>query len=110
MTCQAYEEVRLLFRHEQRVMEQTAEDAHAQSEAASSAPFQRASSARQSARESSDTLKLKRATRHMNKLNMGDTRDDIHVCIMCLRAIMNNKVGVGSPGVTSRRDVEIRAC
>ena len=27
---------------------------------------------------------------------MGDTTDDIHVCIMCLRAIMNNKFGFNS--------------
>lgn len=24
---------------------------------------------------------------------MGESKDDIHVCIMCLRAIMNNKYG-----------------
>ena len=27
-----------------------------------------------------------------NKLNMGEARDDVHVCIMCLRAIMNHQV------------------
>jgi hypothetical protein len=31
--------------------------------------------------------------KHENKLNMGVAHDDIHVCIMCLRAIMNNKYG-----------------
>jgi hypothetical protein len=31
--------------------------------------------------------------RHSTKLKMGDTTDDVHVCIMCLRAIMNNKFG-----------------
>lgn len=36
---------------------------------------------------------LKRRSRHMSKLNMGASTDDIHVCIMCLRAIMNNKYG-----------------
>lgn len=35
----------------------------------------------------------KRRSRHIQKLNMGATTDDIHVCIMCLRAIMNNKYG-----------------
>lgn len=30
----------------------------------------------------------------MAKLRMGDAKDDIHVCIMCLRAIMNNKVRI----------------
>lgn len=36
---------------------------------------------------------LKRRSRHVAKLNMGASTDDIHVCIMCLRAIMNNKYG-----------------
>lgn len=36
---------------------------------------------------------LKRRSRHITKLNMGASTDDIHVCIMCLRAIMNNKYG-----------------
>lgn len=35
----------------------------------------------------------KRRSKHIQKLNMGTTTDDIHVCIMCLRAIMNNKYG-----------------
>ena len=35
----------------------------------------------------------KRRSRHIQKLNMGATTDDIHICIMCLRAIMNNKYG-----------------
>lgn len=35
---------------------------------------------------------LKRRSKHVAKLNMGDSKDDIHVCIMCMRAIMNNKV------------------
>lgn len=35
----------------------------------------------------------KRRSKHIQRLNMGSTTDDIHVCIMCLRAIMNNKYG-----------------
>lgn len=35
----------------------------------------------------------KRRSRHIQKLNIGKTTDDIHVGIMCLRAIMNNKYG-----------------
>lgn len=35
---------------------------------------------------------LKRRSKHVAKLNMGESKDDIHVCIMCMRAIMNNKV------------------
>lgn len=37
---------------------------------------------------------LKRRSKHVAKLNMGDSKDDIHVCIMCMRAIMNNKVSI----------------
>ena len=37
--------------------------------------------------------RMKRASRHVQRLNMGDSKDDIHVGIMCLRAIMNNKFG-----------------
>lgn len=39
-----------------------------------------------------DSPSLKRRSKHVAKLNMGDSKDDIHVCIMCMRAIMNNKV------------------
>lgn len=41
----------------------------------------------------SDSPSLKRRSKHVAKLNMGESKDDIHVCIMCLRAIMNNKYG-----------------
>lgn len=40
-----------------------------------------------------DSPSLKRRSRHIAKLNMGAATDDIHVSIMCLRAIMNNKYG-----------------
>ena len=40
-----------------------------------------------------DSPTIKRRSRHIAKLNMGASTDDIHVCIMCLRAIMNNKYG-----------------
>ena len=29
-----------------------------------------------------------------SKLNFGDATDDVHVCIMCLRAIMNHQVPI----------------
>lgn len=35
---------------------------------------------------------LKKRSKHIQKLNMGQAEDDIHVCIKCLRALMNNKV------------------
>ncbi|CAG9819201.1 unnamed protein product [Phaedon cochleariae] len=43
--------------------------------------------------EITDSPGLKRRSKHVAKLNMGDSKDDIHVCIMCMRAIMNNKYG-----------------
>lgn len=43
--------------------------------------------------EMTDSPSIKRRTKHIAKLNMGESKDDIHVCIMCMRAIMNNKYG-----------------
>ncbi|XP_046745239.1 formin-like protein [Diprion similis] len=40
-----------------------------------------------------DSPGVKRRTRHVARLNMGEAKDDIHVCILCMRAIMNNKYG-----------------
>ncbi|XP_014252298.1 formin-like protein CG32138 isoform X2 [Cimex lectularius] len=40
-----------------------------------------------------DSHDFRRRSKHAAKLKMGDTKDDIHICIMCLRAIMNNKHG-----------------
>ncbi|XP_044731705.1 formin-like protein isoform X1 [Chrysoperla carnea] len=40
-----------------------------------------------------DSPGLKKRSKHVAKLNMGEAKDDIHVCIMCMRAIMNNKYG-----------------
>lgn len=40
----------------------------------------------------SDSPSIRRRSKHVAKLNMGESKDDIHVCIMCMRAIMNNKV------------------
>ena len=55
-----------------------------------------ASSLKKSSQTSSldlDGPRISKLMRHSTKLKMGDTTDDIHVCIMCLRAIMNNKSG-----------------
>lgn len=41
-----------------------------------------------------DSPSIKRRSKHVAKLNMGESKDDIHVCIMCMRAIMNNKVQI----------------
>ena len=40
-----------------------------------------------------DGPRMAKQLRHSTKLKIGDATDDIHVCIMCLRAIMNNKFG-----------------
>lgn len=48
---------------------------------------------RPSLEELVDSPNLRRRSKHIAKLNMGASTDDIHVCIMCLRAIMNNKYG-----------------
>ncbi|XP_012227298.1 formin-like protein isoform X2 [Linepithema humile] len=40
-----------------------------------------------------DSPGVKRRSRHVARLNMGEAKDDIHVCILCMRAIMNNKYG-----------------
>jgi hypothetical protein len=40
-----------------------------------------------------DGPRMSKLLRHSTKLKMGETTDDIHVCIMSLRAIMNNKFG-----------------
>ncbi|CAG5132337.1 unnamed protein product, partial [Candidula unifasciata] len=41
----------------------------------------------------SNTIGSPRSSKHISKLNMGEARDDVHVCIMCLRAIMNHQYG-----------------
>ncbi|XP_052246158.1 formin-like protein isoform X2 [Dreissena polymorpha] len=43
----------------------------------------------------SNTISTSRgiSTKYSQKLNMGEARDDVHVCIMCLRAIMNHQYG-----------------
>lgn len=40
----------------------------------------------------SNTVGSPRGLKYNTKLNMGEPRDDVHVCIMCLRAIMNHQV------------------
>ncbi|KAL1497828.1 hypothetical protein ABEB36_008720 [Hypothenemus hampei] len=40
-----------------------------------------------------DSPSVKRRSKHVARLNMGESKDDIHICIMCMRAIMNHKYG-----------------
>ncbi|KAJ0176425.1 hypothetical protein K1T71_007604 [Dendrolimus kikuchii] len=53
----------------------------------------RARSADSEAEGAASPAVARRRTRHAARLNMGASTDDIHVCIMCMRAIMNNKYG-----------------
>ena len=60
---------------------------------ASSSSSHKASSGHSSSGLEMEGPRISKLLRHSTKLRMGDTTDDIHVCIMCLRAIMNNKFG-----------------
>ncbi|CAK9805796.1 Formin-like protein [Anthophora plagiata] len=84
----------LMMRHEQRLLE---------SHASSEEKLQTAGSGdtsplnngclRPPLHELKDSPGVKRRSRHVARLNMGEAKDDIHVCILCMRAIMNNKYG-----------------
>lgn len=96
-----------MMRHEQRIQESRQQEAdemagnttglsvNANATLASSSSNDAKSNGmlRPSLGELIESPDLKRRSRHMAKLNMGASTDDIHVCIMCLRAIMNNKYG-----------------
>ncbi len=55
--------------------------------------FDGASLRKPSRKSDFDGPRMSKLLRQSAKLKMGETTDDIHVCIMCLRAIMNNKFG-----------------
>ena len=38
-------------------------------------------------------VELRKSAKRDKDRKLGDVTDDVHVCIMCLRAIMNNKFG-----------------
>nr|XP_050865405.1 formin-like protein isoform X1 [Vespula vulgaris] len=84
----------LMMRHEQRLLE-----SHASSEEKLQTIETGGSShlnngcLRPSLHELKDSPSVKRRSRHVARLNMGEAKDDIHVCILCMRAIMNNKYG-----------------
>ncbi|XP_047741533.1 formin-like protein [Hyalella azteca] len=77
----------MMLRHEQRVRESMDDDSGSENQSNSGGSNNRPSLDRL------NSPRMKRASRHVQKLNMGDSKDDIHVCIMCMRAIMNNKYG-----------------
>lgn len=87
-----------MMRHEQRIQEsrQEAEEMVSPNATLASSGSNETKSngmLRPSLGELIESPDLKRRSRHIAKLNMGASTDDIHVCIMCLRAIMNNKYG-----------------
>ncbi|KOB69545.1 Formin-like protein, partial [Operophtera brumata] len=76
-----------MMRHEQRI-------ALARSQSTLTATWRRrARSADSDGEGAASPAVARRRTRHAARLNMGASTDDIHVCIMCMRAIMNNKYG-----------------
>ncbi|XP_053988931.1 formin-like protein isoform X1 [Hylaeus anthracinus] len=84
----------LMMRHEQRLLE-----SHASSEEklqtggpGDTSPLNNGC-LRPPLHELKDSPGVKRRSRHVARLNMGEAKDDIHVCILCMRAIMNNKYG-----------------
>ncbi|XP_034171159.1 formin-like protein isoform X1 [Osmia lignaria lignaria] len=84
----------LMMRHEQRLLE-----SHASSEEklqtagpGDTSPLNNGC-LRPPIHELKDSPGVKRRSRHVARLNMGEAKDDIHVCILCMRAIMNNKYG-----------------
>ncbi|VVD01131.1 unnamed protein product, partial [Leptidea sinapis] len=85
-----------MMRHEQRIAlarSQSSDGIHQGSGTLSSTWRRRARSADSELEVGGSPAVARRRTRHAARLNMGASTDDIHVCIMCMRAIMNNKYG-----------------
>ncbi|XP_011494588.1 PREDICTED: formin-like protein CG32138 isoform X2 [Ceratosolen solmsi marchali] len=85
----------LMMRHEQRLLESRANsEERIQSTTGTSETAQLNNGClRPPLHELKDSPGVKRRSRHVARLNMGEAKDDIHVCILCMRAIMNNKYG-----------------
>ncbi|XP_043472037.1 formin-like protein isoform X2 [Leptopilina heterotoma] len=84
----------LMMRHEQRLLEDKNESTERlqTSVTADSSPLNNGC-LRPPLHDLKDSPGVKRRSRHVARLNMGEAKDDIHVCILCMRAIMNNKYG-----------------
>ncbi|XP_048508614.1 formin-like protein isoform X2 [Athalia rosae] len=84
----------LMMRHEQRLLEsRTESEERLQSGGVGDTSTLSNGCLRPPLHELKDSPGVKRRTRHVARLNMGEAKDDIHVCILCMRAIMNNKYG-----------------
>ncbi|KAJ8679565.1 hypothetical protein QAD02_015352 [Eretmocerus hayati] len=87
----------LMMRHDQRLLESTTNSEEkiqqtTTSGTSDSSPLNNGC-LRPPLHELKDSPGVKRRSRHVARLNMGEAKDDIHVCILCMRAIMNNKYG-----------------
>ena len=84
----------LMMRHEQRLLESHASSEEKLQTAVSGdmSPLNNGC-LRPPLHKLKDSPGVKRRSRHVARLNMGEAKDDIHVCILCMRAIMNNKYG-----------------
>ncbi|KYN44580.1 hypothetical protein ALC56_01023 [Trachymyrmex septentrionalis] len=83
----------LMMRHEQRLLESyTNSEEKLQTAGTDTSPLNNGC-LRPPLHELKDSPGVKRRSRHVARLNMGEAKDDIHVCILCMRAIMNNKYG-----------------
>ncbi|XP_011881434.1 PREDICTED: formin-like protein CG32138 isoform X2 [Vollenhovia emeryi] len=84
----------LMMRHEQRLLEaHTSSEEKLQTAGTGDTSPLNNGCLRPPLHELKDSPGVKRRSRHVARLNMGEAKDDIHVCILCMRAIMNNKYG-----------------
>lgn len=84
----------LMMRHEQRLLEShTSSEEKLQTTGTGDTSPLNNGCLRPPLHELKDSPGVKRRSRHVARLNMGEAKDDIHVCILCMRAIMNNKYG-----------------
>lgn len=84
----------LMMRHEQRLLEShTNSEEKLQTAGTGDISPLNNGCLRPPLQELKDSPGVKRRSRHVARLNMGEAKDDIHVCILCMRAIMNNKYG-----------------
>ncbi|KAG5321527.1 Y2138 protein, partial [Acromyrmex heyeri] len=82
----------LMMRHEQRLLESYTNSEEKLQTAGTDTSLNNGC-LRPPLHELKDSPGVKRRSRHVARLNMGEAKDDIHVCILCMRAIMNNKYG-----------------
>ncbi|GAB1869515.1 Formin-like protein CG32138 isoform X1 [Camponotus japonicus] len=84
----------LMMRHEQRLLEShTSSEEKLQTASTGDTSTLNNGCLRPPLHDLKDSPGVKRRSRHVARLNMGEAKDDIHVCILCMRAIMNNKYG-----------------